>query len=194
MQPRQFELQQRLKGFLIRYSPSCARGNIFQRNTHRNHITKKPDTPLNSIPSGGGRTRQCGHGFLCLSRSATLLEESRRDKKGNRHSSLCTAVKDGKPFSQNQALSPRMNTSAMCHGGRSNTADPWRTEKRRSSRLPGSPRATVVLPRPPPRACTVQAFLADPKFPSHVLWRERAQHCSALLAPLGQAPGVSAGD
>lgn len=63
-----------------------------------------------------------------------------------------------------------------------------------SSWLPGSPTAVPVLPRPSPRACTVQAFPADPKFPSHVLWRETAQHCSAFLAPLGQAIGVSAGD
>lgn len=51
----------------------------------------------------------------------------------------------------------------------------------------------------PSEPALCEPFPADPKFPStepnHVPWRltlcrEKAQHCSALLAPPGQATGV----
>lgn len=168
-------LQQRLKAFLIRYSPFCARDSIFQRNLHRNHTTIKTDTPLNTIHSGGGRTSQCGHGFLCLSRSATLLEESRRDKQGKRHSSLCTAIKDGKPSSQNQTFSLKMNTSAICDGGRSNTAAAADRHCRFIQNLRAASLAFQAAPCPcwcfpgfSPEPALCEPFPGDPKFPSHV--------------------------
>lgn len=117
--------------------------------------------------SGGCRTSQYGHGFLCLPSNATFLEERRRDKQGKRHSSLCKAIKDDKLSSQNQTFALRVKNNAICHGGRSNTAAVGDTvqiygEPKSNSWLPGSNTAAPTLPR-----SSLRAFPGRSQIPQH---------------------------
>lgn len=152
MQPRQPELQQRLKGFLIRCSPSCARDNIFQKSTHRNHTNKKCHS-LNSTPSGGHRTSQGGHGFLCLPGNVTLLGERRRDTQG-RTFTLVHSSRRWPAFLSEPGVFPGKEQQCHVPWSRGNaaaagdTADSWRT---RGEQLlaPRNTTATLVLPSEP---------------------------------------------